>query len=374
MLSTPFEDGVLSCSATLVAKNLVLTVRHCVSYATPGGASCTLRGELLDDGSGGGHLGLHLPSEQIEFYSGDGAERRLVARGKSTISTVSETICIDDVAFVVLDRDVDLPLAPLRLDTRAQVGEPVTLVGYGLDETQGFETELDELGRRAKDDLVILDVGPPNVDEVTSAPPRTILVRAPAGCTGDSGGPLFSTASGAILGVYSVLIGDSCESRAALNTFPHIPDYLSLVDDAFAEANATPLPEPIPQEFGASCEVDSDCAQMLCKDVGREQPECTRTCEESDDCPRGYECSAESDGHCVSEPPAHGAAGAASSGGETAGAAGQPGSPPDSPPRRDGGGCGMHASSEPRSAWVFALLVVGWACARRRQKPSAAAV
>ena len=364
MLRTPFEDGVLSCTATLVAKNLVVTVRHCVSYSTPGGATCTLGGELVDDGSGAGHLGLHLPSDTLEFYSGDGDERRLVARGKATISTVSETICVDDLAFVVLDRDVELPVAPLRLGTRAQVGEPVTLVGYGLDETMGFDNEIDDLVRHAKDDLVILDVGPRSTADVTSVPPRTVVVRAPAGCMGDSGGPLLSTASGAIVGVYSVLIGESCEARSALNMFAHLPDFGSVVDDAFDEAGATPVLEPVPGEFGAACEGDSDCAQMLCKDVGLEERRCSRTCEESSDCPRDYECSAESDGYCVAEAAASGAAGAA----------GQSGTSDSPPPADDGGGCGMSPSvPEPRAAWGLALLV-GWGCLRRRQRSSATAV
>ena len=364
MLRVPFEDAELSCSAALVAKNLVLTVRHCVSYSTEGGAACTLRGELLDDGSGGGHLGLHVPSEDLEFYSGDGDARRLVARGARTLSTVSETICIDDLAFVVLDRDLDLPILPMRTSARARLGEAVTLVGYGLDENMGFDTELDDLVRRAKDDLEILDVGPSSVDEVTSAPPRSILVRAPAGCVGDSGGPLIATASGAILGAYSVLIGESCTSTAALNLFPHVPDYQVLLADAFEAAGATPLPEPIPGEFGEVCETDSDCALDLCRDLGGEQ-RCTERCERSRDCADGYVCSAATDGYCVPEPPAMGAAGASTSGEGSAGAAGQ--APSEAGPRARDGGCSVgRSTSPPVVLWGFVL----WGAARLARRPT----
>jgi len=374
MLRVPFEDTELSCSATLVAKNLVLTVRHCVSYSTEGGAACTLRGELLDDGSGGGHLGLHVPSEDLEFYSGDGDARRLVARGARTLSTVSETICIDDLAFVVLDRDLDLPVLPIRTTARARLGEAVTLVGYGLDENMGYDTELDDLVRRAKDDLEILDVGPSSVDEVTSAPPRSILVRAPAGCVGDSGGPLIATASGAILGAYSVLIGESCTSTAALNLFPHVPDYQVLIAEAFEAAGATPLPEPIPGEFGEACETDSDCALEVCRDLGGEQRRCTEHCERSRDCADGYACSAATGGYCVPEQPdmgAAGAAGASTSGEGSAGAAGQ--APSEGSTKARDSGCSVGGATSPLAV-PWCLVLCGAArLARRRQVSSRSA-
>src|SRR5687767_8137560 len=74
------DDGVLMiravledqreviCTASLVAPNLLLTARHCVSYLTEGLFSCSVEGDLVNGGDGAGELGLHIPAESIEVY------------------------------------------------------------------------------------------------------------------------------------------------------------------------------------------------------------------------------------------------------------------------------------------------------------------
>jgi hypothetical protein len=246
LLRTEVDEQELVCSAALVAPNLALTARHCVSHLVPGAFSCTVRGELESLDPDAGVLGLHLPPETLEFHSGPADGRELVARGREVLSTLSETICVNDIAFVVLDRPLDLPILPLRVDGRANVSEEVTLLGYGLDDAMYGRALVpsEDLERNRRDDLVIFDVGPESADDVTSAPPRTIVLEGPSGCLGDSGGPLLARETRAVLGVYSVLGGSSCLQANVRHWFTHVPSFKLLVRDAFEAAGSQPVEEP----------------------------------------------------------------------------------------------------------------------------------
>lgn len=248
LLRTEVDRRELICSASLVAPNLALTARHCVSHLVEGLFSCTVHGELIDDqDAGAGRLGLHLPAEDIEFFGGPAPRDEPLARGQRVLSTLSETICQNDIAFVVLDRALELPVLPLRLAGRARIGELSILVGYGLDETQNESQPFDveTQGRTRKADLPIRDVGPDsNDDVVTTAPPRTIVLEGPSGCVGDSGGPLIAEETKAVLGVYSLLGAESCLARDARHLYTHVPPFQALIDQAFLAAGGEPIPEP----------------------------------------------------------------------------------------------------------------------------------
>jgi hypothetical protein len=406
MLRSQFDDFAYSCSATLVAKNLVLTARHCLAYGTPGPFSCDGHGQLLDDGSGAGRLGLDLPADTLEFYSGDGADRTLVALGKKVISSLSETACIDDLGFVLLDRDVDLPRLPLRIGQSARVGEAVTLTGYGIDETMGLNTAFDQLTRHTRDDLEIDAVGPNDTTDASTIPPRAVLLLGAAGCVGDSGGPLYARDTGAVLGVYSLGVGDSCTGTSVVNIFAHVPVYTGLIGDAFAAAGADPIAEGTLGVVGDDCGSKTDCLDGVCQDFGDGRSRCSRSCKRNADCPSGFECDA-SVKLCAPKPapdstPDAGAAGAGTAGepaqagssagaSETGGSQGsaEGGSPssaeggagatptaagtggstkPTRGPKSSHGGCTLAARSsacDARAALGSALLL-SWLAARRR--------
>jgi hypothetical protein len=241
------DDGSeLVCTASLVGPNLVLTARHCVSYLSEGPFVCSVEGELTDNPEGGGRLGLHLPADSIEIYGGKPPRKRALAHGTQIISSLAPTICKNDLAFVVLDTALDLPLVPLRLGRPALAHETGVLVGFGLDETQtGIDYRTQP--RRQKRDLQISAVGPDSLaDGVTTVPPRALILRGPSGCIGDSGGPLLSQDTGAVLGVYSLQDGDSCSAPKVRHVMVHVPPFTTLIDEAFNAAGGTPVPEPEP--------------------------------------------------------------------------------------------------------------------------------
>ncbi|HWP06089.1 MAG TPA: trypsin-like serine protease, partial [Polyangiaceae bacterium] len=213
---------------------------------------CTAQGELVSLDSGAGELGTHLEASSIELFSGTTPRTEPIAYGKEILSTLSETICTNDIAFVVLDRSVELPVLPLRLEGKARRGEFVTLVGYGLDTAMSQTNQLDyETQPRTRNaELVIADVGPLESGMISTIPPRSLLVEGPAGCLGDSGGPLLARETGAVLGVYSLLGGESCLQPDVRHLFTHVPLFPLLTEQAFEAAGSEPTPEPSTAQSG----------------------------------------------------------------------------------------------------------------------------
>lgn len=238
--------GETLCSASLVAPNLIMTARHCVSYKTEGTFACSVRGELIDNPTGGGRVGLHLPATSLEVYAGKTPRISPLARGQRVLSTLSPTACDNDLAFVVLDTALDLPIVPLRIGRPAQLHEPVMLVGFGLSEDEqiiDYKTQ----PRLQKPNLEVVGVGPDSIDDgVTTVPPRVLYLQGPSGCIGDSGGPLLAESSGAAIGVYSLQRGGSCLASAVRHSFVHVPPFQTLIDEAFAASGGEPVLEPEP--------------------------------------------------------------------------------------------------------------------------------
>jgi hypothetical protein len=260
-----------SCTAALVAPNVVLTARHCVSNLIRGEFTCTDAGELSAD-SQGGRFGPLIDPANLKIYVGAAFKEPLAALGAKVFATQTPSICRNDVAAIVLDREISgVPLMPIRIDRGNERGEVLRVIGFG-------ETEQAMSGvRRAKDGVTISLVGASQFRaDGDPIPPRTFLTLGPALCIGDSGGPAL-TRNGAVTGIYSQLVG-ACDSLNARQYFTQVAPFAGeVVTPAFELAGYEPITEGATTSDGGAGGDDSGAggaenAGAASTSAGRSEP------------------------------------------------------------------------------------------------------
>jgi secreted trypsin-like serine protease len=224
------------CTGTLVAKDLVITARHCV-------------GELSEDEES---ITDFEPSK-LKFYFGTDAGPKTVdqapeAEGKKLFTNGNESL-VPDIAVIQLDRQVDLPIAPIRLASGAVKGESVDVVGYGLTENHAYPNV-----RQQRKGLKIAKVGPGSTTHFDLTEGEFQI--AEAACAGDSGGPALSSETGALVGIASRVsngqprddteLASFCMGSATEDIYTDLVPARAFIEAAFEAAGATPRLEGEP--------------------------------------------------------------------------------------------------------------------------------
>lgn len=227
------EDGA-TCSGTMVAPNVLVTALHCVAEsgrwdneAQPV-FGCTPEGELSSDPYGAGKVSQLFEPSTLEVYRGEYIDEFPVTTGEQIISSQSQTLCTNDIAFVILKDALSTPLVPIRVNTTTKAGDQATLLGYGRN-TEVFN-DWHERPRLRLDEQIAMAVGPATrADGPTDARPRTLIFQSPSACFGDSGGPALDAETGALVGVFSQLEGQDCLSPDNRAHYTHLPEYGLLI-------------------------------------------------------------------------------------------------------------------------------------------------
>ncbi len=268
-----------ACSGALVAPNLVLTARHCVSQNVTQGIGCDIFGQSQN----GDHVGNDYVPSTLKIRTGVNPGSA-VAAGKQLFHPAGKNLCNNDVALILLDKNVAgiTPLA-IRLDWGPQIGELATAVGYGAinDIGQGSGK------RRRRTNVPVISSGQ-DWNELNGAGEVSVGQSV---CTGDSGGPLISP-KGAVMGVASRV--SQCANPNAHAKYARVDFQKSLIQQAFAAAGATPKLEPGPappplvkKETGQSpCKTGAECQSNLCK---QDKGYCSNFCAALP-CPSGMWC------------------------------------------------------------------------------------
>jgi hypothetical protein len=258
------ENAATGCTGTLIAPNLVVTALHCVTFYSEGAFACNADGSITASNPGDGMIGQTVPPANVAIHLGLALSDEHSALGARVLGTGSNQICRNDLAFVVLDRSLDAPLARLRLSKGVNWGDLVRVVGYGQREISA------PAERYARSGVRVVDVGPlTDGDETRTAAPRTfVLSEGP--CHGDSGGPAFDEATGSMVGVYSVTAGSSCSGVGIRNVYTSLAPFSELVLNAFVEAGAEPLLEDDGEEVPSPKAESGGCSLILPSGAARQ--------------------------------------------------------------------------------------------------------
>jgi hypothetical protein len=249
-----FEDGARAglCTATLIAGNLAITARHCVS-ATDSAAACGPDGTPV---VGAMLHGDRDPASLAVFVTKGGVAPDTTmdvgasAHGRALVVDDATTICNHDVAFVILDKELTAPIAPIRLAAPIAT-DTLTAVGFGITEVGALPAS-----RMQRTGVSLVGIGPmPFPDDGRYGVGDGELLVGESACSGDSGSPILSK-SGAVVGVASRAgngqardpnnAASTCMGATAHAVYTELGTNATLATRAFKEAGATPWLEGDP--------------------------------------------------------------------------------------------------------------------------------
>jgi len=299
LLISHSQDRGGLCTATLIAPNLLLTARHCVSPN---------RGEELVQ-CGDAMLGEPFPPSALlatnDAHPGQGS--LLFRAAEVRVPQEGEDTCGYDIALVILKENVppelSTPAVP-RIDRDVTPGEPYTAVGYGElanGEPSGSRMQLPGLSVACE---------PGNCGDGIES---TEFLGEKGICSGDSGGPALDR-DGKVLGVVS-RGGPGCSEPI----YGAVAAWRELIVSTAAEAASLggyeapfwvrsgssdpPVAvgsggggggpsEPPHENEGKACHASGECgAGLVCYALeGSAVGSCTATCTTTSDCADGSTC------------------------------------------------------------------------------------
>lgn len=346
-LITQEGEDVGACSATLIAPNLLLTARHCVSTDVSKEVVC-----------GQSELGDALAADDI-FATNDaqlGSDSTWFHISQVRVPIEGDDTCGFDVALLILSELVPTTVATSavpRIDRDVQQGEIYEAVGYGLADSGKFGARRMRAGLQ-----VACEPGR------CGGSVRGNEFRGETGvCEGDSGGPAFD-ADGKVVGVVS-RGGDDC-STPVYSTVTAWRDLIVEVAAHAAEVGgyeapfwvksgsseppvvvSPPVPPVVKAGAGEACQAASDCADgTACYQAAQSEPAfCVALCGQDADCEPGMACVAVD-----------------ASGAKACFARGEPKPAPEA-------SCAVVGGAEAQGnagAWSALALALGLALARRR--------
>ncbi len=249
-----------TCTATLVAPNLVLTARHCVAAVSAGTYACAPDGTVAE-GPGGTVMADRAPADLYVMPPGSAlptvtpAILATAPRGVRLFVPDDPDVCAGDLALLELDRELAAPTVALRLDRPPARGESFAAIGWGVtDSGPGLPAQ-----RQRRDGVVTTRVGPKTQPGLAASE----FEAGESTCHGDSGGPAIA-GNGAVIGVAArggngtvdpANPARDCTDPGYRGTWTHLSAHRALIENAFSEAGFVPLLDPAPPADASGCAI-----------------------------------------------------------------------------------------------------------------------
>jgi MYXO-CTERM domain-containing protein len=232
------------CTGSLVAPNVVLTARHCVSAQTSTQITCDQNGVSAapPDFSADEPLGIiHVFTGPSPSLLGTPA-----ASAAAVFHPAGNTLCNLDLALIVLDKPITgIEPMRVRLSGPPTDSESMRTVGYGENDQNA------PIGTRfRKDGVTVLAVGSTVSASMTPLASNEFEMGESM-CNGDSGGPALDSTTGAIVGIVSR--GGACTDTTG-HIYTSLAGFTSVFTQAFAMAGGAPITEgePYPDAGGTT--------------------------------------------------------------------------------------------------------------------------
>lgn len=219
-----FSNNSNLCSGVVISKKIVVTAYHCVAETVLKSVSCNPNEQ--------DSVSNDFAPSSIKIFTGDISDigKSPLAVGMEVFHPVPKKLCANDIAFVVLNKTINVDPVKVRTKPHVDQDETFKVVGYGLNNLNILGKYGDPVGVKLFMDRVPL-MGKSSSEFWLKGGSLNQEKMHGGACSGDSGGPAFSEKTRSLVGVLSR--GGACETDSP-RTYSFVGSHLDILNKAIS--------------------------------------------------------------------------------------------------------------------------------------------